>query len=98
MTENLEDQAYLKDMVFPIVEFPSDVEIDRSVDEQGVLLTLKVNPQDTGRVIGKSGNTAKSIRQLLRTFGMKNQARISLKIDAPDKPEGRSLEFDEKAI
>jgi len=57
---------------------------ERTVDEMGVLITLKVNPQDLGQVIGRSGQTAKSIRTLLRVVGAKNHARVNLKIFEPE--------------
>jgi predicted RNA-binding protein YlqC (UPF0109 family) len=66
-----------------LVDNPSDVKVARQVDEMGVLLTLDVNPADMGKVIGRSGNTAKAIRILLRVVGMKNNARVNLKINEP---------------
>jgi predicted RNA-binding protein YlqC (UPF0109 family) len=59
------------------------VKIDRKVDEMGVLLSLSVNPQDMGQVVGRQGTTAKAIRSLLRIVGIKNNARINLKIEEP---------------
>lgn len=67
-------------VVRQLVEYPSDVHIDKSIDEKGVLLRLTVHPSDLGRVIGKQGNTAQSIRMLLRALGAKNNARYNLKI------------------
>jgi predicted RNA-binding protein YlqC (UPF0109 family) len=66
-----------------LVDNPNDVHITRSVDEMGVLLTLDVNSADMGKVIGRSGNTAKAIRTLLRVVGMKNNARVNLKVNEP---------------
>jgi predicted RNA-binding protein YlqC (UPF0109 family) len=66
-----------------LVEHPNDVKIKRTVDEMGVLMTLDVHPDDMGKVIGRSGNTAKAIRILLRVVGMKNNARVNLKINEP---------------
>ena len=63
---------------------PDDVKVDRIVDEMGVLLTLDVNSEDMGKIIGRSGNTAKAIRTLLRVVGMKNNARVNLKINEPE--------------
>jgi predicted RNA-binding protein YlqC (UPF0109 family) len=60
------------------------VKIARTVDQMGVLLTLDVNPDDMGKIIGRSGNTAKAIRTLLRVVGMKNNARVNLKINEPE--------------
>ncbi len=67
-----------------LVDNPNDVKINRTVDEMGVLMTLSVNPADMGKVIGRSGNTAKAIRTLLRVVGMKNNARVNLKINEPE--------------
>jgi predicted RNA-binding protein YlqC (UPF0109 family) len=63
-----------------LVGHPNDVVVDRIIDEKGVLLTLTVHPDDLGRVIGKRGVTAQSLRTLLRAFGTKNDARYNLKI------------------
>jgi uncharacterized protein len=67
-----------------LVDNPNDVKIDRTVDEMGVLITLTVNPADMGKIIGRMGNTAKAIRTLLRIIGMKNNARVNLKINEPE--------------
>ncbi len=77
------DQEFLEYVVKMLVDNPSDVKVNRQVDEMGVLLTLDVNPADMGKVIGRSGNTAKAIRILLRVVGMKNNARVNLKINEP---------------
>ena len=63
-----------------MVGHPDDVAVEREIDEKGVLLTLTVNPEDLGRVIGKRGGTAQSLRTLLRALGSKNDARYNLKI------------------
>ena len=90
MKEN--DQEFLEYVVKALVDNPNDVKIDRTVDEMGVLITLTVNPADMGKIIGRMGNTAKAIRTLLRIIGMKNNARVNLKINEPEggapKPEG----------
>ncbi len=77
------DQEFLEFVVKGLVEHPDDVKISRVVDEMGVLLTLDLNPADMGKVIGRSGNTAKAIRTLLRVVGMKHNARVNLKINEP---------------
>ena len=77
------DQQFLEFVVKALVDNPDDVKVNRQVDEMGVLLTLDVNPADMGKVIGRSGNTAKAIRILLRVVGMKNNARVNLKINEP---------------
>ncbi len=78
------DEALLDYIVKALVDHPDDVAIERKVDEMGVLLSLKVNPEDMGKIIGKSGNTAKAIRTLLRIIGMKENARVNLKIEEPE--------------
>ena len=77
------DQEFLEFVVKGLVEHPEDVKISRVVDEMGVLLTLDLNGEDMGKVIGRSGNTAKAIRTLLRVVGMKHNARVNLKINEP---------------
>lgn len=77
------DQEFLEFVIKGLVEHPDDVKIGRTVDEMGVLLTLDLNPEDMGKVIGRSGNTAKAIRTLLRVVGMKHNARVNLKINEP---------------
>ncbi len=77
------DTQFLDFVIKALVDNPQDVKIARTVDEMGVLLTLDVNPADMGKIIGRSGNTAKAIRTLLRVVGMKNNARVNLKINEP---------------
>ena len=77
------DQEFLEFVVKGLVDHPSDVKVNRVVDEMGVLLTLDLNAEDMGKVIGRSGNTAKAIRTLLRVVGMKHNARVNLKINEP---------------
>ena len=74
------DQQFVEYVVKSLVEHPDDVVVERMIDEKGVLLTLTVNPEDLGRVIGKRGGTAQSVRTLLRALGTKNDARYNLKI------------------
>ncbi|NCC19751.1 KH domain-containing protein [Candidatus Saccharibacteria bacterium] len=74
------DQQFVEYVVKSLVEHPDDVAVERMIDEKGVLLTLTVNPEDLGRVIGKRGGTAQSLRTLLRALGTKNDARYNLKI------------------
>jgi uncharacterized protein len=81
--DTYQDQEFLEYVVKMLVDNPNDVKVARQVDEMGVLLTLDVNPADMGKVIGRSGNTAKAIRILLRVVGMKNNARVNLKINEP---------------
>jgi len=79
-----DDKAFLEYIVKALVDNPSDVKIDRTVDEMGVLITMTVNSADMGKIIGRQGNTAKAIRTLLRVIGMKNNARVNLKINEPE--------------
>ncbi len=77
------DKKFLEYVITSLVDHPGDVKMTRVVDEMGVLLTLDVHPDDMGKVIGRQGNTAKAIRTLLRVVGMKNNARVNLKINEP---------------
>lgn len=74
------DQQFVEYIVKSLVSKPEAVTVDRRIDEKGVLLELTVDPEDLGRVIGKRGATAQSIRTLLRALGTKNDARYNLKI------------------
>lgn len=85
-----DDKAFLEYIVKTLVDFPNDVKIDRTVDEMGVLITMTVNSADMGKIIGRQGNTAKAIRTLLRVIGMKNNARVNLKINEPEGGSARS--------
>jgi len=78
------DAQFLEYVIKALVDNPNDVKIERAVDEMGVLLTLDVNSADMGKVIGREGNTAKAVRTLLRVVGMKNNARVNLKINEPE--------------
>lgn len=87
------DQQFVEYIVKTLVNNPDKVEVERKIDEKGVLLSLTVDPEDVGRVIGRRGATAQSLRTLLRALGTKNDARYNLKIvndEAPvseEKPE-----------
>ncbi len=78
------DREFLEFVIKALVDHPDDVKIDRKVDEMGVLLSLKVNPEDMGQIIGRAGATARSIRSLVRIVGLKNHARVNLKIEEPE--------------
>lgn len=84
MAKTQTDQEFLELVVKSIVSNPDDVKVVRTVDEMGVLLTLKVNPEDMGQIIGREGSTARAIRSILRVIGVKNNARINLKIEEPE--------------
>ncbi|MDO8466875.1 MAG: KH domain-containing protein [bacterium] len=84
MAEKSTDLEFLEYLVKSIVDHPDDVVVKRTVDEMGVLLSLKVHLQDMGQVVGREGATAKAIRSLLRIVGIKNNARVNLKIEEPE--------------
>jgi hypothetical protein len=77
------DKEFLEFVVKALVDHPDEVKIDRKVDEMGVLLTLRVHPEDMGQIVGKGGSTARAIRNLVRIVGLKNHARVNLKIEEP---------------
>ncbi len=87
--ETFEDKQFLENLIKSLVDNPDSVKIERTVDEMGVLLTLDVHPDDMGKIIGRSGNTAKAIRTLLRVVGVKNDARVNLKINEPEGGRNR---------
>ncbi|KKQ40617.1 MAG: hypothetical protein US58_C0015G0010 [Candidatus Magasanikbacteria bacterium GW2011_GWA2_37_8] len=82
------DQLFVEMLVKAIVNNPNDVKTNRIIDERGVLITLDVNPADMGYVIGRSGQTARSIRTLLKIVGAKHNARVNLKINEPEGGRG----------
>lgn len=90
MAQTEADQTFVEYVVKAIVDNPNDVSTERTVDERGVLIKLNVNPDDMGKIIGKDGRTAKSVRTLLRVLGAKNNARVNLKIVEPDGSEHTS--------
>lgn len=79
-----QDKSFLEMIVKNIVGNPDDVLVERTIDERGVLLTLKINPADMGYVIGRKGQTAQAIRTLLKIVGAKNNSRVNLKIYDPE--------------
>ncbi len=89
------DQQFVEYIVKSLVGHPDDVSVERLIDEKGVLLSLTVNPEDLGRVIGKRGVTAQSLRTLLRALGTKNDARYNLKIvNNDDQRENYTISSD----
>lgn len=78
------DQEFLEHVVRALVDNSDAVKVTRKVDEMGVLLSVKVDKEDVGKLIGRQGNTAKAIRTLLRVVGLKNRARVNLKIEEPE--------------
>src|SRR5690606_33178180 len=89
------DQQFIEYIVKSLVSHPDDVVVERRIDEKGVLLELTVHPEDLGRVIGKRGVTAQSLRTLLRALGTKNDARYNLKIVNNDGYEGATISSDD---
>ena len=90
------DLEFLEYIVKALVDNPKDVKAERKVDEMGVLLSLKVNPEDMGQIIGREGSTAKAIRNLVRIVGLKNHARVNLKIEEPEG--GRAPRAERKEV
>ncbi|HBV33195.1 TPA: RNA-binding protein [Patescibacteria group bacterium] len=78
------DQDFIDFTVKALVDHPDDVKTERTIDERGVLITLHVNQEDMGQIIGREGQTARSLRTLLRVVGAKNNARVNLKIYEPE--------------
>ena len=87
------DKEFVEYVVKALVNHPDEVQVRRSVDDMGILLELSVNPEDMGKVIGKAGATAKSLRTLLRVLGSHNDERVNLKIV---EPEGSTYERPER--
>lgn len=93
----MEDKDFLETIVKEIVDRPNEVVVERTIDERGVLLTLKVNPEEMGKVIGKQGQTARALRTLLRIIGNKNNSYVNLKVYEPDKEGQRAPRADRPA-
>lgn len=91
------DQKFVEDVVKAIVDSPDKVVTERTIDEMGVLIKLTVDPSDMGKIIGKDGKTAKSIRTLLRVLGAKNNARVNLKIIEPEGSERAEKSSDKES-
>ena len=91
------DKDFVEYVVKSIVSSPDKVSVTRSVDSMGVLLTLQVAKEDMGKVIGRSGQTAKAIRILLRVIGAKTNTRINMKIIEPEGGEVKMGELEDEA-
>ncbi len=78
------DAQFIEEVVKMLVDNPDDVKVNRKIDEMGVLISLDVNQEDMGMVIGREGSTAKALRTLLRVIGARNNARVNLKINEPE--------------
>lgn len=95
------DQQFVEYILKSIVDHPDDVKVERRIDKQGVLISVHANPEDMGKVIGKSGQTAQAIRTLLKVVGAKNDARVSMMIIEPegsDRGKGKSEDKADKAV
>ena len=73
-------------MVRALVDYPDEVTVQSASDQDGTVLLLKVAQADLGKVIGKQGRTARSMRTILGAASMKAQHRFSLDIQQGDKP------------
>ena len=93
-----DDQKFLEFVVKSLVDHPEEVSISRKVDEMGVLLTLKVNSEDMGQVIGRNGSTARAIRTLVRILGLKHHARVNLKIEEPEGGRVREPRMEHSSV
>ena len=98
MTEDVKDRDFVEYVVKQIVSNPDAVNVERKIDEMGVLITLDVASEDMGMVIGREGATAKAIRTLLRVIGAKNNARVNLKINEPEGSERRPRAEEEAPV
>ena len=83
MANETMDRDFVEYLIKQIVNNPDKVEVTRTVDEMGVLLSVKVDKEDMGLLIGRAGSTAKAIRTLARIVGMRNNARVNLRIEEP---------------
>lgn len=93
-----DDKAFIEYLIKAIVNSPDKVEVTRTVDELGVLLTVKVDAADMGLLIGRSGSTAKAIRTLARIVGMRNNARVNLKIEEPEGGKLHAAQQKDKSV
>ncbi len=104
MADEANDKGFLEFVVKSIVSKPEEVSVERTVDEMGVLLTLKVDPSDMGSLIGRRGQTAQAIRTLVKIVGAKNNARVNLKIydpnqqNNPERNTGGNEEVDTSSV
>lgn len=85
MADKQKDQEFLEYVVKSLVNHPEDVKTDREIDDRGVKITLHVNPEDMGYIIGRQGQTARALRILLKIVGAKDNARVSMVIYEPEE-------------
>ncbi len=93
-----QDQAFVEFIIKSIVNKPEAVQVTRTVDELGVLLSVKVDKDDMGLLIGRNGSTAKAIRVLARIVGMRNDARVNLRIEEPEGGKMAGAHQKEKTV
>lgn len=92
MVKGETDKNFLEYVIKAIVNYPDDVKIERTIDERGVLLNLRVNPKDVGIVIGRKGQTVTAVRTLLKIIGTKEKAYVNLKVELPEGKSEREVE------
>ena len=99
------DQQFVEYIVKTLVNNPDKVIVDRQIDEKGVLLSLTVDPEDVGRVIGRRGATAQSIRTLPRAEKPEKADKPAEATEGPEAVEGpeapaeeEPAEVDESAV
>ncbi len=80
-----EDQKFLENLIKMLVENPKKVKVERTVNEKGVLLTIKTDPSDVGTLIGKQGRNIDAIRHMVRMIGLKNKSFVSVKLEQPEQ-------------
>jgi len=78
-------QDVLEVILKSLVNYPNEIKIDKKIDEMGVLLVIKLHPQDVGLVIGKKGSMIKALRSVIRAIGLRNHARVNLKVEEPKR-------------
>lgn len=85
-------QQLLEELIKAFVNHPEEVKVERNIDEMGVLLTVKAHPQDVGLIIGRKGSTARAIRLLMKIIGLKNHARVNVKIEEPQSKKSNEAQ------
>ena len=73
-------------MARALVDYPDQVSVEAAAENEGTVLLLRVAPADLGKVIGKQGRTARSMRTILGAASMKAQHRFALDIQRVDEP------------
>jgi len=76
-------QEVLENILQSLVNNPQEVKVQRIIDEMGVLLKVKIHPQDMGLIIGRKGETIKAIKTIIKAIGTKYHARVNIKIEEP---------------